>query len=92
MNYIAQQAPLSMGFSRQEYWSGQPFPSPGDLPDPEIEPVSPALASVFFATEPPGKPTERLIRHNLCVLKELCDRSGSQATYSKMRGEGTGNN
>ena len=92
LNYIAQQAPLSMGFSRQEYWSGQPFPSPGDLPDPEIEPVSPALAGVFFATEPPGKPTERLIRHSLCVLKELCDRSGSQATYSKMRGEGTGNN
>lgn len=54
--------------------------------------MSPVLAGVFFATEPPGKPTERLIRHSLCVLKELCDRSGSQATYSKMRGEGTGNN
>ena len=46
------QAPLSMGFSRQEYWSGLPFPSPGDLPDPGIEPaspVSPALAGGFFA-------------------------------------------
>ena len=40
---VAYQAPLSMGFSRQEYWSGLPFPSPGDLPDPEIEPRSPAL-------------------------------------------------
>ena len=41
----ARQAPLSMGFSRQEYWSGLPFPPPGDLPDPGIEPVSPALAA-----------------------------------------------
>ena len=40
---VAHQAPPSMGFSRQEYWSGLPFPSPGDLPDPGIEPVSPAL-------------------------------------------------
>ena len=40
---VARQAPLSMGFSRQEYWSGLPFPSPGDLPDPGIEPGSPAL-------------------------------------------------
>ena len=48
------QAPLPMEFSRQEYWSGLPFPSPGDLPG--IEPVSPALAGRFFITEPPGKP------------------------------------
>ena len=49
----AHQAPLLMGFSRQEYWSGLPFPSPGDLPDPVIEllsPMSPALAGRFFAT------------------------------------------
>ena len=48
-----------MEFSRQEYWSGLPYPPPGDLPEPEIEtasPVSPALASGFFATELPGKP------------------------------------
>ena len=45
-----------MGFSRQEYWSGLPFPSPGDLPDPGTEPRSPALAGGFFTTEPPGKP------------------------------------
>ena len=50
------QAPLSMEFSRQEYWSGLPFPSPGDLPNPEIKSESPALAGRFFSTEPPGKP------------------------------------
>ena len=53
---VARQAPLSMGSPRQEYWSGLPFPSPGDLPNPGIEPVSPALAGGFFTTEPPGKP------------------------------------
>ena len=50
------QAPLSMEFPRQEYWSGLPFSSPGDLPDPGIKLSSPALASEFFTTEPPGKP------------------------------------
>ena len=45
-----------MGFPRQEYRSGLPFPSPGDLPNPGTEPVSPALAGRFFTTEPPGKP------------------------------------
>ena len=49
---------LSLGFSRQEYWSGLPFPSPGDLPDPVIEAAFPALAGGFFATEPPGKPKD----------------------------------
>ena len=56
---IAHQAPLSMGFSRQEYWRGLPFPSPGGLPNPGTEPetpVSPALAGGFFTTEPQGKP------------------------------------
>ena len=55
------QAPLSMKFSRQEYWSGLPFPTPGDLPDPGIEPtslVSPALAGGFFTSVPLGKPKE----------------------------------
>ena len=47
---------MSMGFHRQGYWHGLPFPSPGDLPDPGIEPVSPALTGEFFTTEPPGKP------------------------------------
>ena len=45
-----------MGFSGQEYWSGVPVPSPGDLPDPGIEPLSPALAGGFFTAESPGKP------------------------------------
>ena len=52
---VACQAPLSMGFSRQEYLSGLPFTLSGDLPDPGIEPMSPALAGGFFTTEPPGK-------------------------------------
>ena len=49
------QAPLSMGFSRQEYWSGLPFPSPGNLPDPGIEPRSPTLEADALPSEPPGK-------------------------------------
>ena len=53
---VACQAPLSTGFSRQEYWSRLPFPAPGDLPYPGIKPVSPALAGRFFTTEPPRKP------------------------------------
>ena len=53
---IARQAPQSMGFPRQEYWRGLLFPPPGDLPDPVIEPTSPALTGRFFTTEPPGKP------------------------------------
>ena len=48
--------PLSMGFSRQERWSGLPFPSPGDLPNPGIEPGSPALQADTLSSEPPGKP------------------------------------
>ena len=51
---IARQAPLSMEFSRQEYWSGLSYPSPGDLPDPGIEPVAPALAGGFLTTEKVG--------------------------------------
>ena len=50
------QAPLSMGFPRQEYWSGLSFPTPGDLPDPRIEFESSALAGRLFTTEPLGKP------------------------------------
>ena len=51
----ALQAPLSMGFSRQEYWSGLPFPSPGDLPNPGIKPESPVLQADALSSEPPGK-------------------------------------
>ena len=59
MSAVAHQAPLSMRFSRQKYWSRLPFPSPRDLPNPRImsagDPMSPALAGGFFTTEPPGK-------------------------------------
>ena len=53
VDYISCQPPLSVGFSRQEYWSGLPFPSPGDLPYPGIEPVSPALQVDSLPSEPP---------------------------------------
>ena len=56
---VARQDPLSMGFSRQEYWSGLPFPSPGDLPSSGIKPASPAspaLRADALTSEPPGKP------------------------------------
>ena len=52
---VAYQAPPSVGFSRQEYWSGLPFPFPGDLPDPGIEPGYPALQADTLPSEPPGK-------------------------------------
>ena len=55
---VAHQAPPSMGFSRQEYWSGLPFPSLGDLPDPGIKPRSPALQADTLTSEPPGKPNK----------------------------------
>ena len=53
---VAQQASLSTEFPRQGYWNGLPFPSPGDLPDRGIKPLSPALAGRFFTTKPSGKP------------------------------------
>ena len=53
---VAHQAPLSLGFPRQEYWSGLPFPSPVDLPNPGIKPWSPALQADSLSTEPPGNP------------------------------------
>ena len=57
---VAHQAPLPMGLSRQEHWSRLPCPPPGDLPDPGIEPASPALAGRFFTTELPRKPYNKL--------------------------------
>ena len=53
---VALQASLSMGFQRQEYWNRLPFPSPGDLPNPGVEHMSPVSAGRFFTSEPPGKP------------------------------------
>ena len=70
---VACQAPLSIGFSRQEYWSGLPCPPPGELPDPGIEPTtltSLALAGKFFTTTPPGKP---VVGGTYCLeMDELC--------------------
>ena len=66
---VALQAPLCMGFSREEYWNGLPFPSPGDLPNPGIEPGSPALQADSLPAEPPGKPSH-LILSNIKVIKK----------------------
>ena len=57
---VVHKAPPSMGFSRRGYWSGLLFPFPGDLPDPGIEPRSPALPADSLLTEPPGKPDKTL--------------------------------
>ena len=68
---VARQAPLSMGFSRQEYWSGLPFPSPGDLPNPGIKPLS--FVSPTLARVPPGKPDlYLLIILTICPWGEGC--------------------
>ena len=78
---IALQAPLSMEFSRQEYWSGLPFPTPGVLPDPGIERtslVSPALAGRLFTTAPPGKPPA-VNWGNKIFLQGSCEDHMSQA-------------
>ena len=69
---VAYQASPSMGFSRQEYWSGVPLPSPGDLPDPGIEPWSPALEADALTSEPPGKP-----KVTLTAVKNFKMHSGS---------------
>ena len=58
---VACQAPPFIGFLRQEYWSGLPFPSSGDLPNPGIKPTSPVLAGRLFTPEPPGKPNYNII-------------------------------
>ena len=64
---IAHQAPPSREFSRQEYWSELPFPSPGDLPDPGVEPGSPALQADALLSEPPGKPGKTGMK---CLLNQ----------------------
>ena len=73
---VACQAPLSMGFARQEYWSGLPSPPPGDLLDPGIIPaslVSPALAGEFFSNAPPGKPPNGVasVKNTLAVPQKI---------------------
>ena len=72
---IAHRAPLFMKFPRQEYWSGLPFLSPGDLPNPGIKPMSPALAGGFFTTEAPGKPSLLTILPKTALLHHLLSHS-----------------
>ena len=72
---VARQAPLSMGFCRQEYWSGLPFPTPGDLPNPEIKPASPVLPVLpaeSLLAEPPGKPRSFLCTHKKKMHVQSC--------------------
>ena len=67
MDY-SHQAPLSMEFSKAEYWPGLPFPTPGDLPNPEIKPGSPAQKTDSLPSEPPGKPKVKNVYHALNVF------------------------
>ena len=67
---VAHQAPPSMGFSRQEYWSGLPFPSPGDLPNPGIESRFPALQADALTSEPPGKQPKTYLKHTFKSILE----------------------
>ena len=70
---VACQAPLSTGFPKPEYWSGLPFPSLRDCPDPGIEPASPALAGRFFTTEPSGSPLTAYLDRKFFVLEVIAD-------------------
>ena len=85
---VAHQAPPSMGFSRQHYWSGVPFPSPGDLPNPGIEPGSPALEADALTSEPPGK-TEL---GSASALFKISHRAPTlpEEYVSPLKGEGAG--
>ena len=74
---IARQAPLSMGFSRQEYWNGLPLPPPGDLPHPGIELTSPALEGRFFTTEPPGKQVCGEARFQVILVRDCASRNNA---------------
>ena len=67
---VAHQAPLSMGFSRQEHWSGSPWPPPGDLPNPGMEPGSPALQTDSLPSDPPGQPMMCKALITLDLIKE----------------------
>ena len=72
---VAHQAPPSMGFSRQKHWSGLPFPSPRDLPDPSIEPRSPALQADALTSEPPGKPIAKEAVIKTIPKKKKCKKA-----------------
>ena len=78
---VAYQVPPSIRFSRQECWSGLPFPSPGDLPDPGIEPGSPALQADALPSEPPGKPNETETGLYRTVESELSGSLNTSLNY-----------
>ena len=82
---VAHQAPLSMGFSRREYWSGLPFPPPGDLPDPGIRPASLTSPALAFTSRPPGKPCK-----SLYPLQKKGPCSGQSAHLAKGCRDDTG--
>ena len=81
---VAYQVPPSMGFSRQEYWSGLPFPSPGDLPDPGIEPGSLALQTDALPSEPPGKLRKIMVLYSApkigAVKAQIAESGGGAGT------------
>ena len=85
---VAYQAPPSMGFSRQEYRSVLPFPLPGDLPDPEIEPRSPALQADSLLSEPPGRPFLLSVKFSSVAQScpTLCDPIDSSLSGSPIPG------
>ena len=90
---VAYQAPPSMGFSRQEYLSGLPFPSPGDLPDPGIKPRSPAFQADTLTSEPPGKRCSTKLlrapwtvrRSNQSILKEISPRCSLEGLMLRLK-------
>ena len=74
---VAYQAPQYMEFSRQEYWSGLPFPSPGDLPNPRIKPGSPALQTDALPSVPPGKPFFTVVKNPPVSARDIRDASST---------------
>ena len=86
MDCIAHQAPLSMGVSEQEYWSGLPCPPPVDLPDSGIEPESDALQAGYLPSKPPGKPVINLSltkSNSEISLFQLCIKWHNEAACKK---------
>jgi len=87
---VAHQAPLSMGFPRQEYWRGLPCPSSGDLSNPGIKAISYALAGGFFTTEPAGKPNNYLVvlLKNVKAIKKKERKKGKRKDRRGKEGKG----
>ena len=82
---VAHQASLSMEFSRQEYWSGQPFPSPGNLPDPGNEPGFPALQADSLPSEPPGKPLVHITSYQMMTVTAKGPHRNSVSTHDQWK-------